>query len=327
MGLRSRTGRPLAEERAATAIEQLGGDGDPRGHRAGVAGGRPEHHVAVERREQRLDDDLARRRPSPTRRPGGRTRRRAGRGRRARRRPRRGRACRRWRRAARAFRSSSVRHSTASAPWPTCGSMTDGSRYSVARSASPSRSSAAAATTMASKLGSLLEAGGDVAPQLGEREVGPPRRELRAPPHRTGRHARPAGSASRVDPTSASRGSARSGTAASTSPRARPIAGRSLAECTARSARPSSTACCTSFTKMPVPPTAWIGTSVRASPVVETITSSTSPPSSVGDAVGLPARQRAAARRHAQRARHQPSEPVSASSGSGRPNSSTSASA
>ncbi len=66
-------------------------------------------------------------------------------------------------------------------------------------------------------------------------------------------------------------------------PAARPsgvIAGRSLAECCARSARPSSTASCTSLTNMPLPPISWIGTSARWSPVVLTITSSTSPPSS-----------------------------------------------
>ena len=97
-----------------------------------------------------------------------------------------------------------------------------------------------------------------------------------------------------------------------------------MAECTATSARPSSTACCTSFTNMPVPPIAWIGTSVRTSPVVVTITSSASSPSSVATrsacqrASALP---RVATR---ERAGHQSS---GSASGSGRPNSSTSASA
>ena len=42
------------------------------------------------------------------------------------------------------------------------------------------------------------------------------------------------------------------------------IDGRSLAECTATSARPSSTAACTSFTNTPWPPMPWSGTSTRA---------------------------------------------------------------
>ena len=52
--------------------------------------------------------------------------------------------------------------------------------------------------------------------------------------------------------------------------------GRSLAECTARSARPSSTAACTSFTNTPLPPSSQIGTSSRRSPLVSTTTISTS---------------------------------------------------
>ena len=58
---------------------------------------------------------------------------------------------------------------------------------------------------------------------------------------------------SRRAPTRASRGSARSGTHASTSP-VGVMEGRSLAECTAMSARPSRTAACTSLTKAPCPP-------------------------------------------------------------------------
>ena len=83
-------------------------------------------------------------------------------------------------------------------------------------------------------------------------------------------------------------------------------AGRSLAECTARSARPSSTACCTSFTNMPVPPIAWIGDvgalvtgGRRRSPTRYRS------PSSVTTRSSLPPCERAAARRDAQRARHQ----------------------
>ena len=92
---------------------------------------------------------------------------------------------------------------------------------------SPSRSRAAAATTMASKLGGLGQPGGDVAPQLGEGEVGPEVGQLGPPAHRAGgdHRARRAGRRA-SSPTSASRGSPRSGTAASTRPSARrPTAG------------------------------------------------------------------------------------------------------
>ena len=50
---------------------------------------------------------------------------------------------------------SSARHSTARAPWATWGSMTDGSSTSVACSPIPSRSSAAMATTTASRSAAL----------------------------------------------------------------------------------------------------------------------------------------------------------------------------
>ena len=63
--------------------------------------------------------------------------------------------------------------------------------------------------------------------------------------------------------------------------------GRSLAECTATSARPSSTACCTSLTNTPCPPIVCSGTSWRRSPVVSTSTSS----------VGAAGRRRRARRR------------------------------
>ena len=116
-----------------------------------------------------------------------------------------------------------------------------------------------------------------------------------------GARARPGGGASRWPPRrrrgrsaergarpSASRGSPRSGTAASTRP-GTATDGRSLALCTARSARPSSTAACTSLANTPLPPSSQIGTSRRRSPCVSTTTSSTS----------TPGRRRAAARRRA----------------------------
>ena len=115
--------------------------------------------------------------------------------------------------------------------------------------------------TMASKPRRLLEPGRDVAAQLGEAEVGSQRRELRPPPHRSGADAParrdlverpPDERVARVPPL---------GHGGEHEARARSSAGRSLAECTATSARPSSTACSTSFTNTPVPPMAWIGTS------------------------------------------------------------------
>ena len=100
--------------------------------------------------------------------------------------------------------------------------------------------------------------------------------------------------------------------------------GRSLAECTARSARPSSTACCTSFTNTPVPPIAWIGTSVRWSPRGRDDHQLDVAAEQRGDALRLPARQRAAARRHA---RAGAGISASGSATSSRSNSSASASA
>ena len=76
--------------------------------------------------------------------------------------------------------------------------------------------------------------------------------------------------------------------------------GRSLAEWTARSARPSSTACCTSFTNTPWPPMALIGASVRG--VAGRLAPSPArraPPDPPAEqrrhVLGLPARQRAGA--------------------------------
>src|SRR5262249_50273075 len=117
----------------------------------------------------------------------------------------------------------------------------------------------------------LLEPGGDVAPQLATAEVGTHRRELGPSPHRAGADARAPG-AGRPRPRGGGAGSARrrgggggpprSGSAPSPSPDGG-ADGRSFAECTATSARPSIPACSTSFTNTPVPPMAWIGTSRR----------------------------------------------------------------
>ena len=139
------------------------------------------------RGEQRGDRDRAVVEPSArARRPGGRIRCRARRGT-----PARPRAAARTAGSSIAARcastaASSARHSTASAPCPTCGSIIDGSSTSVACGRSPSRSSAATATTTASKSRALSTRVGDVAAQLGEREVGPEVRELAAAAHRSG---------------------------------------------------------------------------------------------------------------------------------------------
>ena len=82
--------------------------------------------------------------------------------------------------------------------------------------------------------------------------------------------------------------------------------GRSLAECTARSARPSSTACCTSFTNTPWPPMACIGTSVRASPVVSTRPArrrgrGSRAAEQIGHVLGLPAGERGSTARRSRR--------------------------
>ena len=103
--------------------------------------------------------------------------------------------------------SSSARHSTASAPCATCGSITDGSSRSAIRSASPSRSSAAAATTIASNSAALssrvcMLPRSSAKPRSGRIAASCARR--RTEPVAT---VAPVGSASSVEPTSASRAS------------------------------------------------------------------------------------------------------------------------
>src|SRR5262245_62364093 len=176
---------------------------------------------------------------------------------------------------------SSARHSTASAPWPTCGGTTAGSSRSAMRYSMPSRSSASAAMTTAATASRSAYA---------SRVAMLPRRPWNV---RSGRACAscarrrsdplatvaPDGRAASVAPTRASRTSARSGTAPITRPSG-VSDGRALAECTATSARPSSTAACTSLTKTPLPPSSQIGTSRRRSPLVSTTTVSTSSPGS-----------------------------------------------
>ena len=83
---------------------------------------------------------------------------------------------------------SSARHSTARAPWPTWGSITDGFEVFGGALGEPRRSQRGGGDHDRVELGRLVEAGRDVAAQLGEGEVGAQRGELRAAPHRAGRH-------------------------------------------------------------------------------------------------------------------------------------------
>ncbi len=89
----------------------------------------------------------------------------------------------------------------------------------------------------------------------------------------------PAGRSASVQPTRPSRGSARVGTAAITRCPSM-VEVRSLAECTAASARPSLTAASTSPTKTPCPPMRSSGDEASSSPRVRTTTISTSSPGS-----------------------------------------------
>ena len=180
-----------------------------------------------------------------------------------------------------ARRSSSARHSTASAPCPTWGTICSTVSTSATRSLRPRRSSAARATTMAPPSGTLPRRVSTLPAQVVEDEVGPEHGELGPAADRHRWPPVPRAPDRRAWTRPARRG--RRPAAARPPARGRPAAGsdgRSLAECTATSARPSSTACWTSFTNTPWPPMAWRGTSVRTSPVVSTTTSSTSRPGS-----------------------------------------------
>src|SRR5437588_1220951 len=173
--------------------------------------------------------------------------------------------------------ASSVRHSTARAPWPTWGRTIDGSRTSSMTNVRSSRRRAAAAITMASNSDALASRVSmlprrPAKVRSGLAHASWARRRTDPVPTRA-----PTGRPSSVEPTSASRGSSRSGMAPMTNPSGE-VEGRSLAECTAKSARPSSTAACTSFTNTPWPPISQMATSVRWSPIVCTTTASTGSP-------------------------------------------------
>ena len=117
----------------------------------------------------------------------------------------------------------------------------------------------------------------DVPPQPHDVEIRTHLEQQGAPARCTGGHGGPRGQHRERPSDEASAGSARSGTAARTSPGGE-TGGRSLAECTATSALPSSTAACTSFVNTPRPASAVNATSPRRSPSVSTTTSSAATP-------------------------------------------------
>ena len=175
---------------------------------------------------------------------------------------------------------SSSRHSTASAPCAGAGSISAGSRISVASCARPRRASPArASTTASSSPPETLRSRVSTLPRIGTVSIGRPSaascamRRTAPVPTRA-----PGGSCARVRPsraTSASRGSSRGGTAAMTSPSAGAV-GRSLYEWTARSISLASKASRSAETNTPTP--SWATGAVDRSPLVVIRTSSTGSP-------------------------------------------------
>ena len=163
----------------------------------------------------------------------------------------------------------SSRVSTASAPCPTAGHMTSGSSTSVMRFSHPSRRSPAAARTMASySFSSSLRRRVSRFPRMSRisrsgraaRSCAARRKEL--VPTRA-----PLVNSASLAPTSASRGSSRSGMAAKVNPGGRSV-GMSFKLCTARSIFPCSSASSISLVNNPLVPTFESATSVILSPVV-----------------------------------------------------------
>ena len=158
-----------------------------------------------------------------------------------------------------ATRSSPSRHSTATHPCPTAGTNSAGSSRSAIRSVRPRISSAATAITIAPPSGTLSSRVWMLPRSSTNSRSGRARRSWarrRTEPVAT---VAPAGRSTSVRPTSASAALRRCVNAAMRSPSATSV-GRSSAECTARSARPSSTARWTSFTNTPCPPIECSGT-------------------------------------------------------------------
>jgi len=180
---------------------------------------------------------------------------------------------------------SSLRPSIARIPCATAGNITSVEILSPIRSDNPSRSSPAlASTTASSDCSSILRNRVGTFPRSGTisrsgryARSSATRRTLPVPTRAPSR--RPASVVPGSRPTSASRGSARSGNAMSDKPSGT-VAGRSFALCTAMSARPPRSASSISFTKRPLPPIFASDTSWIRSPVVLIVTNSTSTPSS-----------------------------------------------
>ena len=159
--------------------------------------------------------------------------------------------------------------SMASAPCPTAGHMVSTGRISAMRFPHPRRFNPAAASRMASywPSSSLRRRVSRLPRTDSTTRSGRSLRKLGRAAQRTGAHLGAGGRSARRRPTTASRGSSRSGTAASTRPSGSSV-GRSLRLCTARSARPSSRASSISLVNRPLVPTLASGTSVILSPVV-----------------------------------------------------------
>ena len=153
----------------------------------------------------------------------------------------------------------SVRISMPRAPWPAAGNISVGAKTWRIRAPSSRRLSPAAASTMpaywpSSSLRSRvsrLPRRGSMRRSGRSARISTVRRRLDVPT------TAPCGRSARLanwGETKASRGSSRSITQASAKPSGRSM-GTSLRECTARSARPSSSAVSSSFTNRPLPPT------------------------------------------------------------------------
>ena len=265
--------RPAQQLRPALLVEQVAGDRPAeRGAGGGRAGQLVAHHDGARRTvaSRPADAQRCRRRAWRGRRRAASSRRPARPGTPARRRPPGGSAVldASSRRSARRRRRPGTR--PPGRPAPTWGSITSASSRSAMRSASPSRSRAAAATTTASTPSGRPGRRGCPCSPAAPRSAGRGARGPAGPGAAASRWrpAPPPGRSASVERRpGASRRSARSGTAAITRPSG-VAEGRSLAEWTARSARPSSTAAWTSLTNTPLPPSSQIGTSRPRSPVV-----------------------------------------------------------
>ena len=184
--------------------------------------------------------------------------------------------------------ASPARASTATQPWPTAGTNTPGSSRSAITLGQPEHLQRGDGHHDRPAVGHLRQAGGDVAAQLDERQVRAHGGELGAPAHRARRDGRAVGEVVEATARSARRRRRDGRRNAPITSASWATDGRSLAECTATSARPSSTACWTSLTNTPCPPMTCSGTSWRRSPVVSTNTSSAAQPVAAASASATP---------------------------------------